>query len=105
MTTLHLTLKKKWFDKILSGEKKEEYRENKPYWRSRLIANTPGHTTLFKRFNHIIFKNGYGKDAPTMTVECLGIELRKHEHVALDTIALDTGELFVIKLGKVRELR
>ena len=24
---LHLTLKKKWFDMIASGEKKEEYRE------------------------------------------------------------------------------
>jgi len=28
---LHLTLKKNWFDLILSGEKKEEYREIKPY--------------------------------------------------------------------------
>ncbi len=28
---LHLTLKKNWFDLILSGEKKEEYREIKHY--------------------------------------------------------------------------
>ena len=27
MKTLHLNLKKQWFDMILSGEKKEEYRE------------------------------------------------------------------------------
>ena len=32
MRVLHLTLKKKWFDMILSGEKKEEYREIKSYW-------------------------------------------------------------------------
>ena len=32
MKYLQLTLKKKWFDLILSGEKKEEYREIKPYW-------------------------------------------------------------------------
>ena len=32
-----LPIKKKWFDMILSGEKKEEYREIKPYYRSRLI--------------------------------------------------------------------
>ena len=32
MNTLHLTLNKKWFDMILSGEKTEEYREIKPYW-------------------------------------------------------------------------
>ncbi len=29
---LHLTLKKTWFDMIASGEKREEYREMKPYW-------------------------------------------------------------------------
>ena len=31
MSTLHLTLKKQWFDMILSGEKTEEYRDIKPY--------------------------------------------------------------------------
>ncbi len=29
-------LKKQWYEKIKSGEKKIEYREIKPYWRSRL---------------------------------------------------------------------
>ena len=28
---LTLPIKKKWFDMIVSGEKKEEYREIKPY--------------------------------------------------------------------------
>ena len=36
--TLHLTLKKKWFDLILSGEKKEEYREIKDYWCKRFCS-------------------------------------------------------------------
>lgn len=30
-------LKKCWYDKTASGEKKIEYREVKPYWRERLI--------------------------------------------------------------------
>jgi hypothetical protein len=34
---LHLTLKKKWFDMVLSGEKTEEYREIKPYWIDRFL--------------------------------------------------------------------
>lgn len=34
--TLHLTLKKQWWDIIESGEKLEEYREIKPYWSRRL---------------------------------------------------------------------
>ena len=32
---LTLPIKKKWFDMILSGEKKEEYREIKSYWTKR----------------------------------------------------------------------
>ncbi|WP_232297135.1 ASCH domain-containing protein [Capnocytophaga sp. oral taxon 329] len=33
--TLHLTIKKQWFDMILSGEKTEEYRDIKPYYNLR----------------------------------------------------------------------
>jgi hypothetical protein len=57
---LHLTLKKNWFDLILSGEKKEEYREIKPYWEKRLIG---------KKYDRIIFRNGYGKNAPWFAIE------------------------------------
>lgn len=35
--TLHLTLKKKWFDMIASGIKKEEYREIKQHWVEHLM--------------------------------------------------------------------
>ena len=34
---LHLTLKKKWFDLIKSGEKKIEYQRIKDYWKTRLF--------------------------------------------------------------------
>lgn len=37
MKTLHLNLKRKWFDLILSGEKTEEYRGITEYWYGRLI--------------------------------------------------------------------
>lgn len=37
MKALTLSLKKKWFDMIASGEKKEEYREVSPYWIKRLL--------------------------------------------------------------------
>lgn len=33
---LHLVLKKKWYDLIESGEKKEEYRDETPYWKKRI---------------------------------------------------------------------
>ena len=64
MKNLHLTLKKKWFDLIASGEKTVEYREYKPYWEKRLVG---------KEFQEVHFRNGYRKDSPFMRVECLGI--------------------------------
>jgi len=54
---LHLTLKKKWFDLIESGLKTEEYREIKPYWTKRFEN---------KKFDRVIFKNGYSANAPIM---------------------------------------
>lgn len=84
--TLHLTLKKKWFDMIASGEKKEEYREVKKYWVDRLtwheyhdrstielIHLLSSKEAIRRDFDVVEFKNGYGKNAPTMTVKLLGI--------------------------------
>ena len=36
MRILHLTLLRKWFEKIASGEKTKEFREIKSYWTKRL---------------------------------------------------------------------
>ena len=33
---LHLPLKREWYDMIASGEKREEYRDHKPYWNVRI---------------------------------------------------------------------
>lgn len=33
---LYLTLKRKWYDLIASGVKREEYRDYKPFWTSRI---------------------------------------------------------------------
>ncbi len=60
MKVLHLNLKKKWFDMIASGEKTEEYREIKPYWNTRLYG---------KEFDLVKFRNGYSKEAPTLSVK------------------------------------
>lgn len=37
MKVLDLILKGKWYDMIASGEKREEYREIKPYWNKRIM--------------------------------------------------------------------
>jgi len=95
--TLHLTLKKKWFDMIASGEKKEEYREDKKYWRNRLVI--PGtHPLICKKYDTVIFRNGYSKESPTIELEVkyIGINFGKPEWGG------DPNNLqFVIKLGKI----
>lgn len=65
---LILPIKKKWFDMILSGEKKEEYREVKPYYDNRFlksISDNESHTDV------ILLRNGYGNDKPTLRCECV----------------------------------
>lgn len=69
--TLHLNLRKKWFDMIASGEKKEEYREIKPYWNRVFGSNIK----IKGRYYHpsdiqICFSNGYSSDRRQMIVEC-----------------------------------
>jgi len=76
MEVLRLTLKKKWFDMILSGEKKEEYREIKPYWETRLEeAPLAPFLHRFKKFDAVEFTNGYGNDKPKILIECCKIDL------------------------------
>ncbi|MEE0937703.1 MAG: hypothetical protein UIG52_06700 [Bacteroidales bacterium] len=45
---LYLSLKKKWFDLIKSGVKKEEYREIKPFYISRYIKFEPLKSDLIR---------------------------------------------------------
>lgn len=96
---LKLTLKKKWYDMISSGEKKEEYREIKKYWEQRLeLPTLAGFRTRLKEFDYVLFTNGYSKDSPQMKVECLGIELNYSKPEWCDGVE---DFFYVIKLGKV----
>lgn len=93
---LRLTLKKKWFDMILSGEKKEEYREIKEYWISRLCYDKVLRRT--KYFDSVIFKNGYGRNAPSVEVKVHGII----ESYGKEEWGAEKGkQYFIILLGKI----
>ena len=63
---LTLPIKKKWFDMIKSGEKKEEYREIKPYYDSRFGGYKILSYLTPDRAYPILFRNGYGKNKPTI---------------------------------------
>lgn len=94
MTILTLAIKKKWFDLIKAGEKKEEYREIKPYYQTRFD----------KPLTHIRFTNGYGNSVPSVTVELLGISkgIPKPEW-SEGTIEQGT-EVYVLSLGGLEVL-
>lgn len=91
---LILPIKKKWFDMILSGEKKEEYREIKEYYETR-FQNLFGAVTIYpssifsdrseyellqgeavpeeirkEGIQEIIFRNGYSKNSKEIKARC-----------------------------------
>lgn len=71
---LVLPIKRKWFDMILSGEKKEEYRDIKPYYMSRF-------KNVFQMYPYsyipeeddvqeVMFRNGYSSSSPSFRARC-----------------------------------
>ena len=117
---LTLTVSKQWFDMIVAGEKKEEYREIKPYWVARLFQNNSnivdvrnlasalaGRTDLLKKYidaqrivlkqyTHVLFINGYRKDSPRIEKEIVSITIGKPKKGLCPDKWLDT-EFFIIK--------
>lgn len=121
---LTLSVKKEWFDKIVSGEKKEEYREIKPYWVARLYYDRFGKLSpkmvkelagsivkygdteqfeakngievSFVPYTHVLFINGYGDDKPRVEKEIESITIGKPKKGLCPDKWLDT-EFFIIK--------
>lgn len=108
---LILPIKQKWFDMILHGGKKEEYREIKPYWDKRIIKALgyleTGEKEVKERLrdnkecNKVIsvcFRNGYGKKAPMFYATCsISISTGKEEWGAEKGI-----EYYVIAIREIR---
>lgn len=83
MNRLHLSLYKKWFDEILNGTKKTEYRELKPYY-ERLLC---------KQYEEVKFVNGYGKERPFVVLKISSItRSSKFFEIHLGEI-IDSGNL------------
>lgn len=80
---LFLTIKKHWFDEILSGRKTEEYRQIKKYYINKFIN---------KKYNKILLQAGYSKTSPRLIADIISIEVGKRQ------FDLFEFEVFVIKL-------
>lgn len=111
MKTLHLTLKKKWFDLFLDGIKKEEYRQIKAYWIKRFCKekldnfmfcdlcekecfNTTGES---KPFDIVVFTNGYNPNSPQFTAELKGIKTG----IGNKEWGAPEGEVFILSIGTI----
>lgn len=92
MNILHLTIKKKWFDMILSGNKTEEYREIKPYWQNRLLK---------EKYTHVMFRNGYKSDSPKALFELEKISIGEGRYAWGAPKGID---VFILDLGKRAEI-
>ena len=95
---LTLTIKKKWFDMSLSGEKKEEYREIKPYYNRRFYPYLGRELIDGEKVRSVFMvrlRNGYDARSPSVIAKCTvrrgtgkpewGAEPRK-EYYILDII-------------------
>lgn len=100
---LRLTLKKKWFDLIASGEKGYELREDKPFWQARLLE-TDG---SLRDYDEIHATNGYGPQFPFLRVEYLApyrLTQQAAQEFAVHGEKIAGGQ-FVICLGSILEVR
>ena len=97
---LHLPIKKKWFDMILSGEKKEEYRNINEYYVKKFIKETPSGSNqiIWKDFDVLELRNGYGLHVPTLQVRIEGIDVDFGDS---NWGAEELTEYFVIYLGEI----
>ena len=115
--TLHLVLKRKWWDMIESGEKKEEYRDANHYWAIRLLdrqyrwysqnIDYPNdfidwlcfrltHNDIaFRSYENVCFHLGYTNTTMTFRIEYFTLSMGKEEWGAEPN-----KHYFVIKLGE-----
>lgn len=101
---LVLPIKRKWFEMIASGEKKEEYREIKPYYDKRLghLAVGMGHLAVGMGQSVIILlRNGYKQNSPTIKCKCV---------ITIGEGKVDWGaepdiNYYVLKIVKILEIK
>lgn len=113
-TILHLNLKRKWFDMILSGEKTVEYRETSNYLLRYFtsLRTYKNHKDGYRRGmllrKHlyfpeeilICFSNGYAKDRPQFYAELKDITIGEGKP---EWGAVPGEKYFCLHLGKIIE--
>lgn len=112
MKILSLIIQQKWFDEIIKGNKKQEFRELRPRSEKKYIKYQEDGTFDAIKFDAIRFYVGYNKNRDTALVEIKNISFldfvdENNKMIVLKD--LKTGEEYdkmdiVYDLGKVLEI-
>jgi len=89
---LYLIVKSNVFEAIREGRKKQEYREIKKYWVTRLEG---------KHFTHVEFRSGYHADAPKMLVELRHVSKGLPNPELTFGIVSTDKEVYILDLGRI----
>ncbi len=108
MTTLELPVNKFFFDQVKNKELIEDYRAIKPFWIKKLIKKELQNkkaisivqlhfngVDVFKRYDRIIFKNGYSDKSPKLTVIFEDIRFTQPHEIT----CMGQGIAFAIKIS------
>lgn len=86
-----MTLTRHYFNEIVSGRKRVEYRQRTAYWEKKLS----------RPYDEVLFQNGYWPHAPRVRVEFLGVTLMPKE---TNLYTHCVGSCFGIHLGRILEI-
>lgn len=113
-SVLNLVLKRKWYDMIASGEKREEYRESKKHWWTRIggwmadsIPHGDGFDVMFGEHKTMVvaFSLGYRKADMFFVVDVvLDPDAKYPERTCHPEWGEPDFPHYVIKLGERVEL-
>lgn len=92
MKILQLNLYKEYFEAILNGTKRTEYRECTSYWKKRIEG---------RDYTHIRFRNGYKKIAPVMLIEYKGYNIEQDFN---NSDAMNIVYRYALPIGKIISL-
>ena len=100
---LHLIFQKKYFDKILKGEKKQEYRGYTDFYISKLcnLDHKEKRIIDIKKFDYGLFQLGYSKNAPQLKIEIK--EIFCEGEVDENDKIIPEKTQFIIVLGNIQE--
>lgn len=98
---LYLTIKKQFFDQIISGQKTKEYRDETDYWYERLTVIENGRPVAFKPFKFVRFCVGYSKTRDEAVVELKDLYLFRFIEDSPEGFKKG-DQVFILELGKIK---